>query len=182
MQIPERYRATTTAKRAMVNVAIALAATALLAALGLVAAVNNPDGAPLLGGGAVFMGIGVFIVIAIGSYSRLSRALFSLLGILMIIVGFGFFAGGLARIMLPHVNYLCVWGITLMLLAAITALGGLYVRLLATSAAKKKQTLARVAQVEKNLRTRADALATSFGMCGCALLLFIVGLLMALRP
>lgn len=101
-----------------VGVTIALVAlSSLIALLGLQAVVANQHdpNANIIGFGALFTAIGVALFTTWRYFE--AGIVLGLLGVPVMVAGYGFFGGGVTQLLLPRVNYFTVWATDLGMIA-----------------------------------------------------------------
>jgi hypothetical protein len=179
MSVIERFQNTSVGKRAAAIAAAIVVATGPLAILGWAAVSRSSEGGgSMLGAGAVFVAISTFVVGCAGAYNRFSRACLSVLGAIAGIFGFSFAGGGLAKLVLPHLNYLGVWGVLLLIVAVLAAVFGLYLHLLVRGHRKRTHTRMYSEQIERrDTLARDEALRVAVIIACSGVVLSVIGLL-----
>jgi hypothetical protein len=122
---------------------LALAAVCSLdAVIGLQTVIANQSDshANIIGFGALFAAIGLTLV---GTWRYFEAGiLLGILGIPVVVAGYGFFGGGVAQLLLPHLNYLSVWGMNMAIIAVAALLIWMLNLMLANMPAPNKSSRA----------------------------------------
>ncbi len=181
MSLPARLKDLPPVKRIPLVAVISMVVIAPLAAVGWLGAANNAGDDALMFG-LVFCGMGVLMATFAGSYNRFTQMLFFPLGVFIACVGFGFAGGGLTKLIVPNPTYLAVWGLELLVLAGLVGLYGWILHLLVGHLIKNQHVRAKAnpKKLQEYTKERNMILPMALAICGCGLLLFLVGLVVGL--
>jgi|GEM_PF-4527555 len=166
-------------RTAVVTFAIVVV-VALPTILGTLAArVAEEDGKSLsaLGLGLFMCLIGVGWIVVSGSYR--GRVAIAFIGMISIAIGAPISGGGLAAFVLPHVNFINVWGVELLLVAGVAGVMSLIYKWSASKLQQRKQLYEREqTKLQRAIEMRQECRRASIALLVCAGVLVLIGLLL----